>query len=101
MIIFFTSFVLGKMQGTYRTYFLFVEVHLLEKFLIKHFIFFLGYLIVDFIKISGGTIPTLRHDFEVRFVRKGSHMEFPVMRIKKSARGKKIIRIRNKVFSIQ
>jgi hypothetical protein len=76
----------GKRQVAHRTYFLFVEVHPLDKFLIKHFIFFLGDLIMDFIQISGGTIPTLRHNFEVRFVRKGSHMEFPVMGIKESAR---------------
>lgn len=71
-----------------RTYFLFVEVHSLDEFLIKHFILFLGDLVVDFIQISGGAIPTLWHNFEVRFVRKGCHMEFPVMGIKESAKGK-------------
>lgn len=72
----------------YGTYFLFVEVHPLDKFLIKHFIFFHGDLIVDFVQISGGTIPTLWHNLEVRFVRKGSDMEFTVMRIEKSEKRK-------------
>lgn len=41
---FFTFLFLGE-----RTYFLFVEVHFQDEFLIEHFIFFLGDLIVDFI----------------------------------------------------
>lgn len=52
------------------THFHFVEVHLLDKFLIKHLILFHGYLIMDFIQVFDGTIPSLWHDLEIRLIRK-------------------------------
>lgn len=41
---------------------------------------------MDFIQISGCTIPTLRHNLEIGFVWKGCHMEFSVMGFEESAR---------------
>jgi len=75
---------------TKGTYFLFVEVHPLNKFLIKHFIFLFGDFIMDFIQIFCDAIPTLRHNLEARFIGKGCNMKLPVMGIKKSARRKSL-----------
>ena len=46
---------------------------------------------MNFIQISGGPIPTLWHNLEIRFVGKGCHMEFAVMRIKKSEKRKGVM----------
>lgn len=78
------------------TYFHFVEVHLLNKFSIKHIILLLGDFIMNFIQIFGNAIPPLRHHLKVRFIRKRCNMELPIMGNKESTRENKIISVNNK-----